>query len=97
MRTIAMTLALLMAGAAVPALADDDYACERPPVTSGQIVTTAELAKMLEDQGYRVQEIEVKGGCYEVKAVNESGNPIKAYYDQATGELLWARLTRARK
>jgi hypothetical protein len=96
MRTIAMALALLVAGAAFPALADDDFRCNRPPVTSGKVVTTAELAKMLEDQGYRVEEIEIDGGGYEVKGVNESGKPIKAYYDRTTGELLWARLQKSK-
>ena len=50
------------------------------------------VSKGLEDLGYRVSRIEAEHGCYEVRAVNDSGFPIKATYARATGELVQARL-----
>jgi hypothetical protein len=91
MRTIIMASALLATGLAVPAMADDsDSRCA--PVADGRIVAASEVSKRLEDLGYRVDRIKAEHGCYEVRAVNDSGFPIKAVYVQATGELVQARL-----
>lgn len=91
MRTIKMTLALAMAGFAFPALAGD-LNCYCEPAVDGNFVATSVVSKTLEDLGYRVDRIEAEDGYYEVQAVNESGWPIKAVFDQATGEMLWAKL-----
>lgn len=91
MRTIIMTTALLAAGLATPVLADgSDSRCTRSP--DGRIVAASEVSKGLEDLGYRVGRIKAEDGCYEVRAVNDSGFPIRAVYTQATGELVQARL-----
>ena len=62
------------------------------PGRDGRIVAASEVSKGLEDLGYRVDRIKAEHGCYEVRAVNDSGFPIKAVYAQATGELVQARL-----
>jgi hypothetical protein len=91
MRAIIMASALLATGLAVPALADgSDSRCTRSP--DGRSVTASAVSKGLEDLGYRVDRIKAEHGCYEVRAVNDSGFPIKAVYTQATGELVQARL-----
>ena len=91
MRTIIMTTALLATGLAIPALADrPDRRCV--PNADGRIVAASEVSKGLKDLGYRVDRIKAEDGCYEVRAVNDSGFPIKAVYAQATGELVQARL-----
>ncbi len=91
MRTIIMASALLAAGLAVPALADgSDSRCASS--VNGHIVAAGEVGKGLEDLGYRVSRIEAEDGCYEVRAVNDSGFPIQAVYTRATGELVQARL-----
>ena len=91
MRTIIMTTALLAAGLATPVLADgSDRRCASG--ANGRIVAASEVGKGLEDLGYRVSRIEAEDGCYEVRAVNDSGFPIQAVYTQATGELVQARL-----
>jgi hypothetical protein len=91
MRTIIMTTALLAAGLAAPALADGlGGRCTR--THDGRIVAASEVSKGLEDLGYRVDRIKAEDGCYEVRAVNDSGFPIKAVYTKATGELVQARL-----
>jgi len=91
MRTIIMISALLAAGLATPALADgSNRRCA--PGADGRVVAASEVSKKLEDLGYRVDRIKAEDGCYEVRAVNGSGFPIKAIYTQATGELVRARL-----
>lgn len=54
---------------------------------SGEVIRTK-----LESMGYRVDRLEAEHDCWEVRAVNDSGFPIKAKYDRATGELIQARL-----
>ncbi|WP_262268432.1 PepSY domain-containing protein [Microvirga yunnanensis] len=91
MRTIMMMSALLAAGFAVPALADDSVnRCA--PGRDGRTVAASEVSKGLEGLGYRVDRIKAEHGCYEVRAVNDSGFPIEAVYARATGELVQARL-----
>jgi hypothetical protein len=91
MRTIIMASALLAAGLATPSLADDaDSRCASS--ADDRIVAASEVRKGLEELGYRVSRVKAEHGCYEVRAVNDSGFPITAVYTQATGELVAARL-----
>jgi len=91
MRTIIMASAFLATGLAVPALADgSDSRCTRSP--DGGIVAASEVSKGLEDLAYRVDRITAEHGCYEIRAVNDSGFPIKVVYARATGELVRAQL-----
>lgn len=91
MRTIIMASALLATGLATSALADgSDSRCA--PGADGRVIAASEISKGLEDLGYRVSRIKAQHGCYEVRAVNDSGFPIKAVYTQATGDLVAARL-----
>jgi hypothetical protein len=91
MRKIITISTLLVVGLAVPALASDT---DRRCTTDGDSwsVAPTEIRKGLEAVGYHVDHVKDERGCYEVKAVNDSGFPIEAVYDQATGELLWAKL-----
>lgn len=90
-KTITLS-ALLVAGLMVPAIvhASDDNRCASR--TSGTSVAANEVRERLEGLGYRVERIEAEHGCYEVRAANDSGFPIKALYSQVTGELLGAKL-----
>ena len=91
MRTIIMASTLLVTGLATPALAGGpDRRCA--PNAEGRTVAASEVSKGLEGLGYRVDRIKAEDGGYEVRAVNDSGFPIKAVYTQATGELVRARL-----
>jgi hypothetical protein len=91
MRTIIMASALLATGLATSALADgSDSRCA--PGADGRVIAVSEVRKGLEDLGYRVSRIKAEHGCYEVRAVNDSGFPIKTVYTQATGELIRAGL-----
>jgi hypothetical protein len=91
MRTISMiSAAALILGATGFAVASDkDARCSGgvgvPPAAS------AAIRQNLEDLGYRVDRVKAAHGCWEVRAVNDSGFPIKAVYD-ATGTLVLAKL-----
>lgn len=58
----------------------------------GEGVSSVSIRMDLEGMGYQVGLIEAERNCFEATAVNDSGFPIKATYDAATGELLQVRL-----
>lgn len=82
--------AILALALAAPAWAGSDRTCAS--VTGGMPVSSTSVRSNLQDLGYRVGKIEVEHGCYEVRAVNESGYEIKAIYHPATGDLVRAKL-----
>ncbi len=93
------TLALGAAAAAIPAIAPamagegrsaGSYHCRVAP---GEVRLPAEaIRRTLEVLGYRVDRVKMDDGCYEARAVNDSGIPIEARYHPVTGELVRARL-----
>ena len=50
------------------------------------------IRNTLEDLGYRMDRIKMDDGCYEARAVNDSGIPIEVRYHPVTGELVRAKL-----
>ncbi|MBX6374223.1 MAG: PepSY domain-containing protein [Acetobacteraceae bacterium] len=101
MRTFLLTSAIALGAvaAAVPAIAPamagegrtaGVYDCRTAP---GEVRLPAEaIRKTLENLGYRVDRIRMDDGCYDARAVNDSGIPIEARYHPVTGELVRARL-----
>ena len=100
MRKFLLTSALTLgAAAAIPAIAPamagegrtaGVYDCR---TTAGDTRLPADaIRKTLEDLGYRVDRVEMDDGCYDARAVNNSGVPIEARYHPVTGELVRARL-----
>jgi hypothetical protein len=100
MRKILLTTAVALGAAAMvpaiaPAMAGGErnagaYACRTSP---GETRLPAEaIRKTLEDLGYRVDRVEMDDGCYDARAVNDSGIPIEVRYHPVTGELVRARL-----
>jgi hypothetical protein len=79
-----MTVAAVVLGAG-SALAGESAGIAAPAGVSNAIRAG------LESTGYRVERIEAEHGTFEVRAVNDSGFPIKATYD-GRGELLRAAL-----
>ena len=66
------------------------YHCRSAP---GETRLPAEtIRQTLEGLGYRVDRIRMDDGCYEARAVNDSGIPIEVRYHPVTGELVRARL-----
>ena len=46
----------------------------------------AELEKILTEKGWTVRRIKVDGGCYEVYAIDASGEKVEAYFHPLTLE-----------
>lgn len=51
-------------------------------------MSIAEIATMLEDQGYTVREIELEHGRYDVDMIDARGMKVEAYLNPVTGEVL---------
>ena len=49
-------------------------------------MSMSEIAAKVEGQGYRVLEIEIDDGAYEIKAVDAKGLRVEADLDPSTGE-----------
>ncbi len=85
-RTILFTAAL---GTAVGMFALGANAQQQTaPVQDQQRMSVAQIATMLEDQGYSVLEIELERGRYDVEMIDSNGMKVEAYLDPATGAVL---------
>jgi len=83
-RIIASVLAVAIAAAAsAPA-----FAGQRISVPRDQWLSHAQVIDKLSGAGYRVTEIEVDDGVYEVDLVDKNGVRIEAHVHPATGEIL---------
>ena len=88
MRTILIaTLAVLATGAAGVAHAEESRRLSGPDAAA-----SATICRSLENLGYWVSRVEAEHGRLELRAVNETGLPVKLSYDPATGEMLRAAL-----
>ncbi|MCB1599831.1 MAG: PepSY domain-containing protein [Lysobacterales bacterium] len=67
---------------AAPAYATGLATCESGPKSGWQ--PTEVLEKQLTEKGWTVRRIKEDGGCYEVYALNESGQRVEAYFHPVT-------------
>ena len=58
------------------------------PAQTQDRMSIAQIATMLEDQGYTVVEIERERGRYDVEMIDANGMRVEAYLDAATGAVL---------
>lgn len=79
MKHIAAASLVLAAAGAGAAMADDD--CYVP---MSQWQPREAARKMAEARGWQVGRIEIDDGCYQIKGVDEAGQPFKAKIDPAT-------------
>ena len=59
------------------------------PVTAGDRadwISIADLATRIEAMGYRIREIEVERGLYDVDMIDANGMRVEGYFDPMTGE-----------
>jgi hypothetical protein len=78
--TVLAPLALLLA--APIAGATGLATCDSGPESGWQPRET--LSKRLVAQGWKIRQIKVDGGCYEVYAVNAQGARVEAYFHPVT-------------
>lgn len=79
---LASTVGLFALG--VQAQATDPQA----PAQAADVMSIAQIATMLEGQGYTVLEIELEQGRYDVEMLDANGMRVEAYLDPTTGDLL---------
>lgn len=91
MRKTIITAALLAVGFSGLAVAGE-HDRRAFAAIDGPTVQAADVVRTLERLGYRVDKLKMEHGRFELRAVNDSGLPIKAYYNATTGELVRARL-----
>ena len=73
--------AVLLAGAALPALAAD-----RCIVPKGNWRPVDELKSTLTAKGWSVNNVKTKDGCYEVYGKDEKGKRVEIFFDPSTFE-----------
>ena len=92
MRTKLLLPAILLSAAiAAPAavLAGDDYfEGSRLNVPKDKWLSPTQITEKLDQKGYKVTEIEVDDGAYEVEMTDKNGVRIDAHIQPETGELL---------
>lgn len=80
MKKIAVASFLLALAGTGPAMADDDD-CHVP---MSQWQPREAVQKMAKERGWQVSRIKIDDGCYEIRGVDEAGQPFKAKIDPAT-------------
>jgi len=83
----ALALGLGAAAMAAPSLADPAPGA-RLNVPTAEWLSPAQISDKLAAQGYKVTEIEVDDGAYEVEMIDKNGTRIEGHVHPATGELL---------
>jgi uncharacterized membrane protein YkoI len=61
---------------------------DQTPAQTPNRMSIAQIATMLEDQGYTVLEIELERGRYDVEMIDANGMRVEAYLDAGTGAVL---------
>ena len=61
---------------------------DQTPAQTQNRMSIAQIATMLEDQGYTVLEIELERGRYDVEMIDTNGMRVEAYLDATTGAVL---------
>mgnify|MGYP001767075387 CR=1 FL=1 len=84
---IAVTAALALAATGA------SFAGDHRPFPQGAGWFPSETIRQdLQTMGYQVDRVKFEHDAYEIRAVNDSGVPIKATYDARTGEMTRAKL-----
>ena len=77
----------LVAGVALPALADDDGAnCGNAP--RAQWMTEDAAKSKAADLGYEVRRVKEENGCYEIYAIDKNGAKVELQMHPVTGALV---------
>jgi len=82
---VAGLAAVLVAGVAS---AQTGRTSDSPNAPDSGWMSMGEIVSKVEGQGYRVHEVEIDDGAYEVKAVDANGMRVEADLDPRTGEPL---------
>jgi hypothetical protein len=91
MRTeLILSAVLLSVAIGIPAAVlagDDNYRSNRLNVPQDKWLSPTQITEKLDQKGYKVTEIEVDDGSYEVEMTDKNGVRVDAHVHPETGEL----------
>ncbi len=61
---------------------------QTPQTPQQQRMSVSQIATMLEEKGYKVREIELERGRYDVEMIDGNGMKVEAHLDPATGAVM---------
>jgi hypothetical protein len=83
MKPILTLTSLVLCMAAGSAYAHGDFKCDVP---KAEWKPQMELQRKLTGEGWRVRQVKVDNGCYEVYGFDEKGNRMEVYFNPKTFE-----------
>lgn len=89
MQKIIVTIVAAAFAATVPAAASSKN-CVNAPQT--QWMSLADITTKATGMGYKVRQVKIEDGCYEIYAVDKNGNRIEAYFNPVTAEVVKTKI-----
>jgi hypothetical protein len=83
---VRLCAAVAVAAIALPLSAQATDSCTTEP--KAKWMQDKEIAKQLEKQGYQVKRVKTEGNCYEVYALDKSGNRREMVVNPMDGKLV---------
>lgn len=85
--SLAAAIGLVALGAQAQSAATKVEA-QKTQAQTGHAMSIGQIATMLEDKGYRLLEIELEHGRYEVEMIDADGMRVETYLSPITGDVL---------
>jgi len=85
MRTIIATAAVALVAATLPAAASSK-SCGNAP--QSEWMSIADVQAKAEGMGYKVRQVKIEDGCYEIYALDKDGKRVEAYLNPVTAEVV---------
>lgn len=85
-KSLLITATVLSIGAGMALASDDDDTRSNDLPPRAEWMSIADLASRLEAEGYKIREIEVEHGVYDVEMFDDKGYKVEGYFDLVTGE-----------
>ena len=89
MQKIIVILIAAAFAAAVPAAASSKN-CGNAP--QNQWMSLDDITTKATGMGYKVHQVKIEDGCYEIYAVDKNGNRVEAYFNPVTAEVVKAKI-----
>ena len=89
MQKIIITIVAATFAAAVPAAASSKN-CGNAP--QNQWMNLADITTKATGMGYKVRQVKVEDGCYEIHAVDKNGNRVEAHFNPVSAEVVKTKI-----
>ena len=85
MQKIIITIVAATFAATIPAAASSKN-CGN--AAQDQWLSIADITTKATGMGYKVRQVKVEDGCYEIYALDKNGNRVEAYFNPVTAEVV---------